>query len=118
MRLGLLQFPPISTNISEVEHQICGDQHSIEHVEPDDDVVAVQRLVDDAEDVAQYHQRHKKGTFANHHFRAQRFGDGHRPADRETEQEQDFPNAEICHKNSFSELTATGIAPDFHRIPY
>lgn len=98
MLFGSLQLPSISPNISEIEHQVGGDQHGVEHVKPDDDVVAVQRLVDDAEDVAQYHQRHEKRTFANHHFRAQRFGDGHRPADRETEQEQDFPNAEICHK--------------------
>lgn len=49
---GALQLPSISSNISEIEHQVGGDQHGVEHIEPDDDVVTVQRLVDDAEDVA------------------------------------------------------------------
>ncbi len=52
MLLGALQLPSISPNISEIEHQVGGDQHGVEHIEPDDDVVTVQRLVDDAEDVA------------------------------------------------------------------
>ena len=51
--LGALQLPSISPNISEIEHQVGGDQHGVEHIEPDDDVVAVQRFVDDAEDVSQ-----------------------------------------------------------------
>ena len=51
--------------------------------------------MDDAENVAQNNQGHEQRAFANHHFGSQRFGDGYGPADRETEQEQDFPDAEI-----------------------
>ena len=101
MLLGALQLPSISPNISEIEHQVGGNQHGIEHVEPDHDVVTVQCLVDDAEDVAQDDERHKNRTFADHDFGAQRFGDGQWPADRETEQEQDFPDAEMWHVISF-----------------
>ena len=82
---GLLQLPPISPNISEIEHQVGGYQHSVEHIEPDDDVVAVQDLVDDAEDIAQNDQGHEERAFANHHFGSQRLGDGNGPADRKTE---------------------------------
>ncbi len=95
--LGSLQLPSISSDISKIKHQVGGHQHSIEHIEPDDDVVAVQRFVDDAEDVAQDDERHKDRAFADYDFGAQRFDDGQRPADRETKQEQDFPDAEICH---------------------
>jgi hypothetical protein len=116
---GSLQLPSISPNISEIEHQVGGDQHGVEHIEPDDDVVTVQRLVDDAEDVAQDDERHKDWAFADYDFGAQRFGDGQWPADRETKQEQDFPDAEMWHNVSFfSELTAAGIPPDFQRITY
>ena len=81
----LLQIPSVPPDIGEIEAQVGGHQQRIEHIEPDYDVVAVQRLVDDAEEVAQNHQRHEEGTFTNYHFRPQRFGDGHRPADRETQ---------------------------------
>ena len=89
------QFSAVPTDVQAIEGQVGGHQNGIEDIEPYHDVVAVQRLVDDAKDVTQYHQRHEERTFADDDFGSYRLGDGNGPADRETEEEEHFPDAEI-----------------------
>jgi hypothetical protein len=91
------QLAAVPADLSAVKDKVGSHQCGIEHIKPYHNVVAVQRLMDDAEDVAQYDQGHEKRAFPNHHLGAQRLGDGNGPADRETEQKEYFPNAEICH---------------------
>ena len=91
------QFSAVPTDVQAIEGQVGGHQNGIEDIEPNDNVVTVQCLVDDTENVTQYHQRHEERTFADDDFGSYRLGDGNGPADRETEQKEYFPNAEICH---------------------
>ena len=49
----LHQIAAVSSDIEEIEKEVERYQRGVEDIQPDDDVVAVQRLVDDAEDIAQ-----------------------------------------------------------------
>ena len=57
--------------------------------------------MNNSEDISQDNKSHEKRTFADDDFRAERFGNGDRPADGKTAQKQDFPNAEIFHNFDF-----------------
>ena len=69
--LMLHQIPAVPSDVEEIEEQVERHQCGVEDVQPDDDVVAVQCLVDDAEDIAQNNQGHEHRAFAHHHFGSQ-----------------------------------------------
>ena len=49
----LFQFAAVTPYVGEVDGQVGGHQQRVENIETDYNVVAVQRLVDNAENVAQ-----------------------------------------------------------------
>ena len=80
--------------IVEIQYHIERDEKTVEDVKEHNGVSrAIDYLVNDAENVAQYYEPHKHWTFTGHYLGAQRLGNRHRPRNRKTQQEQDFPDA-------------------------
>ena len=78
----------------EIQYHIERNEKTVEDIKEHNGISgAIDYLVNDAENVAQYYESHKHWTFAGHYLGAQRFGNRHRPRNRKTQQEQDFPDA-------------------------
>ena len=78
--------------ITPVEDEVDGDEAEEDEVHPDHPVVIVKRLVDDAENVAEFDEDHEEQALPLGGFRPDRLENRERPGKPEAEQHQKFEN--------------------------